>query len=47
MTDTGLSEDTVREYFRQLISSVHFCHEVANIAHRDIKPENMMLGNEG
>ena len=39
----GLPENDVRKYFRELISSVHYCHEVANIAHRDIKPENMML----
>lgn len=26
-----------------MISAVHYCHEVTNIAHRDIKPENMML----
>jgi serine/threonine protein kinase len=26
-----------------MVSAIHYCHEVANIAHRDIKPENMML----
>lgn len=42
-TENGLPESSVREHFRQLISAVHYCHEVTNIAHRDIKPENMML----
>jgi serine/threonine protein kinase len=41
----GFDEQSTREYFRQLISAVHYCHEVANIAHRDIKPENMMLND--
>ena len=44
---TGFDESQAREYFRQLISAVHYCHEVAEIAHRDIKPENMMLNSEG
>ena len=46
-SEAGLQEKNVREYFRQLISAVHYCHEVANIAHRDIKPENMMLDKAG
>ena len=33
----------VKNYARQLVSAIHYCHEVVNIAHRDIKPENMML----
>ena len=39
----GLPEDLVRRYYRQLISAIHYCHEVQKLAHRDIKPENMML----
>jgi len=39
----GLPVPKVREYFRQLISAVHYCHEVKNIVHRDIKPENCLL----
>lgn len=26
-----------------MISAIHYCHEVWNVAHRDIKPENIML----
>jgi serine/threonine protein kinase len=37
----------VRLYFRQLISAIHYCHEVRKLAHRDIKPENMMLDPSG
>jgi len=46
-SEGGLPEKDVHQYFRQLISAVHYCHEVANIAHRDIKPENMMLDKDG
>ena len=42
-TESGLPEDEVRRYFRSLLSALHYCHEVWNIAHRDVKPENIML----
>ena len=45
--DNGLPENDVRNYFRDLISAIHYCHEVKKLAHRDIKPENMMLNKEG
>ena len=41
--DSGLSDEDARVYFAQLISALHYCHEVKNIAHRDVKPENLML----
>jgi len=31
------------KYFRELISGLEYCHEVAGIIHRDIKPENLLL----
>lgn len=31
-----------REYFRQILSAVLFCHSL-HIAHRDLKPENVLL----
>ena len=45
--ENGLSEAEVKSYFRSLISAIHYCHEVQNIAHRDIKPENIMLQASG
>ena len=42
-TKQGLPEETARRFFRSLVSAIHYCHEVQNIAHRDIKPENLML----
>lgn len=45
-TEFGLPEDTVKKYFRSLVSAIHYCHEVWNIAHRDIKPENIMLSKK-
>ena len=41
-----MAEEEVRVYFRELISAIHYCHEVKKLAHRDIKPENMMLDKE-
>ena len=46
-SEKGLPEEQVRLYFRQLISAIHYCHEVRKLAHRDIKPENMMLDPSG
>ena len=37
---------TVRKYFRQLLSAVWYCHEVVNILHRDIKPENILIDSD-
>ena len=43
---TGLPIPKVRQYFRQLISAVHYSHEFKNIVHRDIKPENCLLDDK-
>ena len=40
---TGLPEEEIRCAFRQLVSALHYCHEVKNVAHRGVKPSNMML----
>ena len=42
-TENGLEDEEVRIYFAQLMSALHYCHEVKNFAHRDVKPENLML----
>ncbi len=31
------------KYFRDLLSGLEYCHEVAGIIHRDIKPENLLF----
>ena len=43
----GLPEAEVRQYFRELIAAIHYCHEVKELAHRDLKPENMMINKDG
>ena len=43
----GLPDEQVRLYMRQLVSAIHYCHEVRSLSHRDIKPENMMLDGNG
>ena len=37
---------TVWQHFRDLISGLEYCHEVAGIIHRDIKPENMLISQD-
>ena len=37
------SENEARNYFRQILSAVEYCH-CHNITHRDIKPENLFVG---
>lgn len=46
-SDSGLPLEKVRVYFKGLLSAMHYCHEVKQIAHRDIKPENIMLDKYG
>ncbi|CAL4120025.1 unnamed protein product, partial [Meganyctiphanes norvegica] len=45
-TETGLPEELVRKYVRQLLGAVHALHE-KSIVHRDIKGANIFLTNEG
>ena len=40
------TEEQARSYFCQIISGVHYCHEVKNLAHRDLKPENMLIDQD-
>ena len=41
-----LSEDKIREIFKEIVSAVKFIHE-RGIVHRDIKPENILVNWEG
>eukprot|EP01017_Pseudomicrothorax_dubius_P046165 TRINITY_DN8097_c0_g1_i1.p1 TRINITY_DN8097_c0_g1~~TRINITY_DN8097_c0_g1_i1.p1 ORF type:complete len:469 (+),score=73.86 TRINITY_DN8097_c0_g1_i1:317-1723(+) len=41
-----LDEDTMRRYFRQIISAIDYCKS-KNIAHRDLKPENILVCTDG
>ena len=40
---SGIPEEDVRRYFKDLVSALYYCHEVKSLAHRDVKPDNMML----
>lgn len=41
-----MDEKTSRNYFRQLITAVDYCHD-KGISHRDIKPENILIESNG
>ncbi|XP_047316926.1 CBL-interacting serine/threonine-protein kinase 6-like [Impatiens glandulifera] len=41
-----LDENDARNFFRQLISAVDYCHGMG-IYHRDLKPENLLLDENG
>ena len=30
-------------YFRDMVSAIHYLHEIVGIVHRDLKPENMLI----
>jgi serine/threonine protein kinase len=40
------TKEEMWKWSRQLVSALHMCHNMANIAHRDIKPENLKLKNK-
>ena len=45
-TNEPLNEEKSRQYLRQMILGIEFCHR-NGIIHRDIKPENVLLSSEG
>ncbi|XP_055632333.1 SNF-related serine/threonine-protein kinase [Toxorhynchites rutilus septentrionalis] len=40
--DKGLSENVAREYFRQIVRAISYCHRL-HVVHRDLKPENVVF----
>ncbi|XP_055372863.1 serine/threonine-protein kinase fray2 [Condylostylus longicornis] len=38
----GLSENLAREYFRQIVRAISYCHKL-HVVHRDLKPENVVF----
>ena len=45
ITHGRLKESKAREFFRQLLSAVHYCH-YNSIVHRDLKIENILIDNQ-
>ena len=44
-TKGGLPVTQAREYLKDMLKALHYCHNVAKVFHRDIKPENIMLNH--
>ncbi|XP_066991528.2 SNF-related serine/threonine-protein kinase [Anabrus simplex] len=40
--DGGLGEEVAREYFRQIVRAISYCHQL-HVVHRDLKPENVVF----
>ncbi|XP_063245009.1 SNF-related serine/threonine-protein kinase isoform X2 [Bacillus rossius redtenbacheri] len=40
--DAGLDENQAREYFRQIVRAISYCHRL-HVVHRDLKPENVVF----
>uniref|UniRef100_A0A1B0GLW8 SNF-related serine/threonine-protein kinase n=2 Tax=Phlebotomus papatasi TaxID=29031 RepID=A0A1B0GLW8_PHLPP len=38
----GLSESLARDYFRQIVRAISYCHQL-HVVHRDLKPENVVF----
>ncbi|PNF24367.1 hypothetical protein B7P43_G09649 [Cryptotermes secundus] len=38
----GLGEEVAREYFRQIVRAISYCHRL-HVVHRDLKPENVVF----
>lgn len=38
----GLSENLARDYFRQIVRAISYCHQL-HVVHRDLKPENVVF----
>ncbi|KAJ6645848.1 SNF-related serine/threonine-protein kinase [Pseudolycoriella hygida] len=38
----GLQESLAKEYFRQIVRAISYCHEL-HVVHRDLKPENVVF----
>ena len=42
-----LDENKIKQYTRNLISAVEYCHEIANIIHKDINVNNLLINEDG
>ncbi|CAB3372764.1 Hypothetical predicted protein [Cloeon dipterum] len=40
--DDGLGEEKARNYFRQIVHAISYCHKL-HVVHRDLKPENVVF----
>uniref|UniRef100_A0A1B0CT89 SNF-related serine/threonine-protein kinase n=2 Tax=Lutzomyia longipalpis TaxID=7200 RepID=A0A1B0CT89_LUTLO len=40
--ESGLSESLARDYFRQIVRAISYCHQL-HVVHRDLKPENVVF----
>ncbi|KAK6630953.1 hypothetical protein RUM44_003125 [Polyplax serrata] len=40
--EAGLGEDMAKEYFRQIVRAISYCHQL-HVVHRDLKPENVVF----
>ena len=46
MLESGaFSERVARYFFKQLVKTISYLHETAEVAHRDLKPENLLLND--
>lgn len=43
-SESDNTEDMMKEYFRQLVSGISYCHR-NGVAHRDLKPENLLVAD--
>ena len=42
-----IDEKQIKEYTRNLICAIEYCHKIANIIHKDINVNNLLVNSEG
>jgi serine/threonine protein kinase len=41
----GLPITQVRDYLKDMLKALHYCHNITKVFHRDIKPDNIMINH--
>ena len=40
-----MKQTIVKDYLKDMIMALFYCHKIIGVVHRDIKPENIMINH--